>query len=128
MHSTVESGYNREQKQKSSFLEQSFPEVQSLRKEQPTAQPIMRLMGHNFTIGGENEPGNSLKEYQQGSGKEISSISEARLDVSSSIKSNTVHSGHYTTCSEGQLYVSYSELNALCRHSIGKAYIRLSSE
>jgi hypothetical protein len=123
MPSTVESGYNGEGKQKSSVLEKTYPEVQSLRKERPTAQPVMRLMGHNFIIGSENKAGNTLKDYQQGSDNETPSTSEATLDLSSSDKSNTVHRGHYTTCKEGQLYFPYSEPNTLFQHSIRKENI-----
>jgi len=80
----------------------------------------MRLMGHNFIIGGENEAGNTLKEYQQGSGKKTPNTSEATLDVSSSNKSNTVHMGFYTACKEADLSFPYPGINALCEHSIRK--------
>lgn len=76
-------------------------------KEQPTTQPFMRLMGHNFIIVGENEAGNIVKEYQQGSDKKIPSTSEVTWDVSPPNKSNKMYRGYSTACKEGELSFLY---------------------
>eukprot|EP01018_Ginkgo_biloba_P023657 Gb_18157 [translate_table: standard] len=88
MHATAEPVYKGNRIQKKIAIEKTYPEAQSLQKELPTTQPVMRLMGRNFTVGGENETGHALKEVDQGKNKETQISSEATWGAPSIKKSN----------------------------------------
>ncbi|KAH9330171.1 hypothetical protein KI387_002279 [Taxus chinensis] len=120
---TVQSEYNGDQSEKASVLEKTYPKVDITKWKQSPSQPVMRLMGQSFTIGGVNEGGNALNHPQQCNTKNTISTMGVTMCVPSTVQKMTANIHHCMACKKGQFELPWPGGNALCQNCRGKTNI-----
>ncbi|XP_057857287.2 uncharacterized protein LOC131066527 [Cryptomeria japonica] len=113
MQASLQSKYNADPSQKD-VLEKTCNAVDITKWKQSTSQPIMRLMGQSFTIGGENEGRNSLNHPQQCNIQDTISTTGAAKCMSSTMQRTAAYIDQCIVCSKGQFDSQCPRGNALC--------------
>eukprot|EP01018_Ginkgo_biloba_P023654 Gb_35550 [translate_table: standard] len=105
------------QSQNSMTKEKTFSKVQSLRKELLMTQPVMSLMGRNFTEGRGHEVESTLNSLYQDRNKAIKGFSEGTVGVSFIEKPKVAQTSGCITRSDVKKQFDLPDCkNARCQH------------